>query len=308
MKDETAPSPHEIESLSFDRLLSLSRFLRQSTRYANYCCFKEVNTDTDKDIFKYPARVDAHMVVVCAEGLIELSCDLAGVTLAAGSIFLYNPGTILRINSLQPSRVYIAIFTKELLFELGIKFGNVPLQHRINSELHSLKLSDEGCREFLTLMRSAEDAIQRDRANQFYHEMVRSSLRTLVYRTLYETNEQFKSDEQTSLLPQQDNNRFRTFMRLLQSHYTREHSIRFYADEMNLSAKYLSLLIKKVSGRLATEWIDDYVILEAKNLIKYSSMSIQEIAYALNFPNQSFFGKYFKRHTGLSPKAYRNQP
>ena len=60
-------------------------------------------------------------------------------------------------------------------------------------------------------------------------------------------------------------------------------------------------------GRKAFRWIDEYVILEAKNLIKYSDMSIQEISYALNFPNQSFFGKYFKKHAGISPKRYRDK-
>ena len=61
----------------------------------------------------------------------------------------------------------------------------------------------------------------------------------------------------------------------------------------------------ETSGRTAAEWIDDYVVLEAKNLLKYSTMSIQEIAYCLNFPNQSFFGKYFRSHTGMTPSAYR---
>ncbi len=79
----------------------------------------------------------------------------------------------------------------------------------------------------------------------------------------------------------------------------------FYAAQLNLTPKYLSTLIRQTSGRTASEWIDDYVILEAKNLLKYSTMSVQEIAYSLNFPNQSFFGKYFKNHTGQTPSGYR---
>ena len=64
-------------------------------------------------------------------------------------------------------------------------------------------------------------------------------------------------------------------------------------------------MIRNVSGRSAAAWIDEFVILEAKNLLKYSTMSIQEVAYALNFANQSFFGKYFKHHTSMSPSAYK---
>ena len=64
-------------------------------------------------------------------------------------------------------------------------------------------------------------------------------------------------------------------------------------------------MVKKVSGKTAGEWIDEYVILEAKALLKYSVMSIQEVAYYMNFPNPSFFGKYFKRYVGISPQKYR---
>lgn len=54
------------------------------------------------------------------------------------------------------------------------------------------------------------------------------------------------------------------------------------------------------------EWIEDSVILEAKTMLKHTDLSIQEITYKLNFPTQTFFGKYFKRITGMSPKQYKN--
>mgnify|MGYP002942986293 CR=1 FL=1 len=84
-----------------------------------------------------------------------------------------------------------------------------------------------------------------------------------------------------------------------------QRSVGFYAGQLNLTPKYLTTLIKRISGLSVSEWIDNYVILEAKTLLKYSNMSVQEIAYYLNFPNQSFFGKYFKNHTGMTPTAYR---
>ena len=76
---------------------------------------------------------------------------------------------------------------------------------------------------------------------------------------------------------------------------------------MCITPKYLTTLIKRVSGKSVSEWIDSYVILEAKPCSKYSSKSIQEIAYYLNFPNQSFFGSYFKRIAGMSPTQYKAQ-
>ena len=81
----------------------------------------------------------------------------------------------------------------------------------------------------------------------------------------------------------------------------------FYAGKLCVTPKYLSLLVKNVSNRTAGEWIDNYVVLEAKALLSSSTLSIQEISDRLNFANQSFFGKYFKQHAGISPTEYRKK-
>ena len=81
---------------------------------------------------------------------------------------------------------------------------------------------------------------------------------------------------------------------------------RFYESLVqSYQSKHLSGVVKEVSGKTVGEWIDELVILEAKALLNSSSMNIQEIADRLNFANQSFFGKYFKHYTGMSPKEYR---
>ena len=87
--------------------------------------------------------------------------------------------------------------------------------------------------------------------------------------------------------------------------YFRQFTVGFYARQLCITPKYLTTLIKRISGKSVSEWIDNYVILEAKTLLKYSNMSVQEIAYYLNFPNQSFFGSYFKRNAGMSPSQYK---
>ena len=78
-----------------------------------------------------------------------------------------------------------------------------------------------------------------------------------------------------------------------------------YADRLCISPKHMSMVVKKVSGRTASDWIDDYVILQAKQMLRSSSLTIQEVSRELNFSNQSFFGKYFKKHVGMSPSEYR---
>lgn len=97
------------------------------------------------------------------------------------------------------------------------------------------------------------------------------------------------------------------FSKEVQLFYRKERKVLYYADRLHLSASYLSTVVKRISGKTAAEWIDDYVVLEAKALLKSTKLTIQQISDELNFPSQSFFGKYFKRITGLSPKEYREK-
>lgn len=95
------------------------------------------------------------------------------------------------------------------------------------------------------------------------------------------------------------------FIKLVQKYYKQERSISFYADRMCYTPKYLSEVVKNGSGKSAGRWINDYVILEAKLLLKSTDLTVQQISDELNFPSQSFFGKYFKREVGMSPNLYR---
>jgi AraC-like DNA-binding protein len=98
---------------------------------------------------------------------------------------------------------------------------------------------------------------------------------------------------------------FNSFYRLVLQHYKDSREVGFYADKLCVAPKYLSAVIKETTGKSAFEWITDYVLLEAKSLLKSTNMTIQQISDELNFANQSFFGKYFKRLTGMSPSEYK---
>lgn len=96
------------------------------------------------------------------------------------------------------------------------------------------------------------------------------------------------------------------FLSLVQQHFKKERFLDFYAEKLEVSTKHLSRTVKESTGFTAVEWIDRFVILEAKVLLKSTNMSIQQISDELNFGTQSFFGKYFKKHIGRSPKDFRN--
>ena len=99
---------------------------------------------------------------------------------------------------------------------------------------------------------------------------------------------------------------FERFIDLVSKYHNTERNVGFYADKLCITPKYLSKIVKDTSGQSAPQWIDQYVILEAKQLLKHSDRCIKEISDELNFPNPSFFFKYFKKHTGLTPNQYRN--
>lgn len=95
------------------------------------------------------------------------------------------------------------------------------------------------------------------------------------------------------------------FLQLVKQHYREHRDVAFYADQMNLSAKYMTTLIKSASGKSAIQWIEEYVILDAKAQLYSTVNTVQQIAYDLNFPSQSLFGRYFRRLVGMSPSDYR---
>lgn len=98
-----------------------------------------------------------------------------------------------------------------------------------------------------------------------------------------------------------------SFIKLVEQNYVEHRELDFYAERLNLTAKHISRVVKQTSGKSALEWIEKHVILDAISQLLSSNISVKEIAYRLNFPSQSCFGKYFNRIMGVSPTVYREQ-
>jgi AraC-type DNA-binding domain-containing proteins len=96
------------------------------------------------------------------------------------------------------------------------------------------------------------------------------------------------------------------FMILLRDNVKVEHSLTFYSNKMCISTQYLSLLLKEVTGKRAKEWIDSYIMSEAKRLLRIPNTTIQTVSNELHFYDQASFSKFFKKNTGISPKKYQN--
>jgi YesN/AraC family two-component response regulator len=152
-------------------------------------------------------------------------------------------------------------------------------------------------RFFFTVLHHAAS----DEDNPFRLQVIENMIRVFYYGGVSRMRQH---DTNTSTFK---NGIVERFMNLVREHYREERLIGFYADKLCITPKYLSKVVKEHTGRSAGEWIERHVILEARAMLQSSDMTIQQISASLNFPNQSFFGKYFKRATGLSPKQYRNK-
>lgn len=124
-----------------------------------------------------------------------------------------------------------------------------------------------------------------------------SKLNSIIHR--------FQNNKQDFPAKKRNEEIFESFIELLTQSEAIGRNLAYYAEKIGITPNYLSKLVKEYTGRTAVEWIDEYVIFEAKTMIKHTKYTIQEIAYKLKFPSPSFFGKYFKRLTGMSPKQYK---
>lgn len=144
-----------------------------------------------------------------------------------------------------------------------------------------------------------------DTGNHFRRDVVRTLMLAMVYdlgNVIYR-DQQFNTQRRTRA-----DAIFTKFIQMVEENFKHERRIGWYANQLCITPKYLSETVKQVSKRTPNEWIDNYVTLEVRVLLKNSTKTIKEIATELCFPNQSFLGKFFKKHVGMSPSAYRRKP
>ena len=140
-------------------------------------------------------------------------------------------------------------------------------------------------------------------SHRYLEEMVLNALRIFfldlsdIIETKYET--------QQEATPSREEMYFQEFLNLLVHHYKTQHQVDFYADKIAISTRYLTQIVKRLSGQTVSEYIFQLVYSEARQLLRQPNLSIQEIALQLNFSDQSAFGKFFKRNSGSSPLEFR---
>ena len=272
-------------------------------------CVIDVNF-SDKQQLGHPCRFDAVMVIYCISGHIKINVNLEEYELKQNMLFLNFPGNIIRINELVDSRMedvrYLCLLMSKDFME-GLKLDANSLFTKNISALKtpSLLLTPKEQHLFDSHIKLITNLI--DSGISCKEDSVRSVVSSMFYMIVdiwsAKTNVRNDSSDQRT---GRNMIVFDRFIKLVSEYHTKYRNVGFYADKLSLTPKYLSRIIKDATGRSAPDWIDSYVILEAKNLLKYSKFAIKEIVYKLNFPNQSVFYKFFKARTGLTPSDYRN--
>ena len=273
----------------------------------------DVRDGKNLQFLNYPFRANAYFAVFCQNGGVDVEINLSRYRMDENTMLISMPGSILRvvdpINSLSSQGLFIIVaISKQLLSEIIIDMTRLFDRHLdvISNPCFQLGRDEmDFLHKYLNLIKDVMDSEISSRK-----EAVASLIASSFYvigglmekRMVKSVDSQPSSSAQLRMKMLFDN-----FMSLVGEYHTTERGMAFYASHLGLTPKYLSKLIKQYSGRPAPEWIDSFVILEAKNMLKYSGFTIKEIVYNLNFPNPSVFYKYFKSHTGMTPSEYRNE-
>lgn len=246
--------------------------------------------------------------LLAIKGMSGISINLNHYDVDPNSIIIIGPETIVsregHDGDFDCSALFISTeFMRDVNFDLNVinyhslKETSSPVHHLTDEELKLIG-------NYLQLLH--QTAASSDTESIYVKSIARNLVAAMVYQVLeIITRKKLPGEKASAGSHSRKSHYVREFMQAVSQNYKKERSVGFYADKLYISPKYLSLLIKEATGRSASAWIDDYVMLEAKNLLRFSGKNIQQIAYELNFTNQSSFGKYFKNLAGMSPSEFQ---
>jgi AraC-like DNA-binding protein len=252
--------------------------------------------------YAYTFKLDMMVAVICTKGCAKGSINRKPYISQTPSITVSRPGEILQYEHVSEDfSGFIIIMSKrfagDLLtnmrerLSLRLAFVDNPCLPLNSPEL-------EATLNYCDLLRKTKQI----KDVSVCKEIVKHLTLAFYYTVTYQSNilsGNAQQSRQNALLDR--------FILMVEENFREQRDVGFYADRLCLTPKYLSKLIKDSSGASAGKWIDGYVALEAKALLKSTNMTIQQISDKLNFPSQSFFGKYFKRVVGVAPKEYRGK-
>ena len=248
-----------------------------------------------------PRRMNFILIGLCTKGEVMYQLDTQKQVITPGDILIVSDRHV--VDSYEHSADM-----EGLCIMLSVNFYREIIQNV--SDISSLflfsrqhpvmKLEPKEIETFKEYFQVIKQKIS-DEGNHFRKDLVKTLLLAMFYdlsNIIYRVQHHDKPMTRGEVI-------FTRFIKLVEQNFRQERRVGWYAQQLCITPKYLSETIKAVSQRTPNEWIDNYIILELRVLLKNSPKNIKEIAEELNFPNQSFLGKFFKEHVGMSPSKYR---
>ena len=248
-----------------------------------------------------PRRMNFILIGLCTRGRIVYQVDTVEQIINPGDLLIVSEKHVVDNYQPSPDMQGLCIMLSVNFFQEIIKSVRDVSSLFLFSRSHPvMSLRPEEIETFKEYFQVIKQKIG-DEDNHFRKDLIRTLLLAMFYdlsNVIYRVQNNDKQQTRAELI-------FTKFILLVEANCRQERRVRWYAQQLCISPKYLSETIKTVSRRTPNQWIDNYVIMELRLILRNSTKSIKEITKEMNFPNQSFLGKYFKDHVGMSPSNYR---
>ncbi|UII27522.1 helix-turn-helix domain-containing protein [Fulvivirga maritima] len=253
--------------------------------------------------FMFPFRTDHHVVILLLSGKVKVQLNLTTFLLEPHDLILISGRMVTQsIDFLEDATAIIIAFTKEYALENAQKTQALESFQLLRTTISKkVSLDARELENFMALTTYLNNKIQNEQEEHIDAKMVHAfNLLSFELSGLYE-----KHHPSISIDLSRKEELSASFIKLLGKHFREERSVSFYANALHVTSGHLTKTLKQVSGKSTRQLIDEAVILDAKILLAKRALTVAQISAALNFNDQSFFGKFFKKETGLSPSAYR---
>lgn len=250
-----------------------------------------------------PARMDCLLLAVCTDGEARYTVDMKTHTVHANDIIIVSQNQMTGGSTLSDDCRGVGMVLSYDFFHEIIKniheMSSLFIFARFHPVYSLLADETERIKTYVSMIRNKIANTQ----HHFRRETVQSLIASMIYDI---SNALYRNQTATNGATTSAEKIFSEFIKLVEDNFREQRKLAWYGRQLCITPKYLYGTVKQVSRRTPTDWIDDYVTLEIKLLLKNTTYSIKEIAQMLHFSSQSFLGKYFKDQVGVSPKEYRN--
>lgn len=249
-----------------------------------------------------PRRMNFILLGFCSRGQVEYRVDTVEHVVHPGEVIIVSERHVVDHYKASPDLQGLCMMVSVPFFKEVIRdMSDLSALFLFSRNHPVMKLTEREGEVFHRYFYTIRERIT-DTTNHFRRELIRTLMLAMFYDL---SNVIYRFRQQTDQRKSRADEIFAQFIKMVEANCKEERRVAWYAEQLGITPKYLSETVKHVSKRTPNEWIDNYVTLEIRVQLKTSTKSIKEIAKEMKFPNQSFLGKYFKEHVGMSPSDYR---